>query len=260
MLCGEDATVNLPGNGDAVLRRLREEQQKAEILDRRIWEYQAAIERLKLRQEQTLEQSDDTAVSMSVDESPKTRQHNNTSATSDKAISLQQRLLRSKVIDETWRQHQECLLLSRMEMSPPAVRVANATASTSASDPNVTLVQEALRCRNRLVKKALETQREIDTIKQDLREAHVRGMQLQELNRDAWNRVQQLRQQQEMENGSSVMVDTNTNDTIEGDPRQTFLQRLAKENIILKRALADVIARLDWSNDERLQEILLRLE
>ena len=247
-------------NNDTVIRRLREEQQTAAILDRRIWEYQLAIERLKHRQKRSLGQSEAAAAdSTTVDEGARSRNtSNNGSGLTAKELSMQQRILRSKVMDEIWRKHKERLLLSRMAMSQPAVRVANAAASTSCpNDPTVTLVQEALRCRNRLVTKTLKIQREIGDIKRDLRDAHVRGMQLQESNREAWIKLQELRQKQDDESGSNeILENSNTDNGTQGQK----LQRLARENVILKRVLADIIARLDWSDDERLQEILLRLE
>lgn len=257
------ATVSSPVGSSSYIHRMREEQKKAEILDRRIWEYRAAIERMKLRKKRSLEQQNDAKA---VGEASNPMRSNATKASTAKAISLQQRLLRSKVMDETLRQQQECLLLSRINMSQPAVRVAHASSastSNSPTDPTETLVQEAARCRNKLVKKALETQRAIDKIKQDLREAHTRGKELQERNRDAWGKLQQLRQQQEQGNASSLALaslESTANNNNSDDVHQQKLQRLARETVILKRVLADIIAQLDWSNDARLQETLLQLE
>ena len=261
----QPATVAIPVDSNSYIQRMREEQQKAEVLDRRIWEYRAAIERMKLRRKRSLEQEKDAAVA---GETPNPMNSNIAKATTTKAISLQQRLLRTKVMDETLRQQQECLLLSRITMSQPAVRVARASifsTGNNLTDPTVTLVQEAAQCRNKLVKKALETQRAIDKIKQDLREAHSRGKELQERNRAAWVKLQQLRQQEEQENDNSltlVSLGKTANDDSDDDidAHRQKLQRLARETVILKRVLADVIAQLNWSKDERLQETLLRLE
>ena len=268
-------TTTTPGN-HVYVRRMCEEQQKAQILERQIWDYRAKIGRMKKRRRHR--EQDAATASATVGD---TMRHDNpaatitnTKATAAKTMAQQQRLLHSKVMDETLRHQQECVLLSRMAMSQPAVRVATATTttntddSTNTSDPTQILVQEAVRCRNQLVHKALVTQRRLDAVKRDLQTAHERGMQLQQRNRDAWSQLQQLRQQQESNVSlpGIIPVSLEHNSATSGSSNNSShtahqkMQRLATETVVLKRVLADILAHLDWYNDERLRETLLQLE
>jgi hypothetical protein len=60
----------------------------------------------------------------------------------------------------------------------------------------------------------------------------------------------------EQQNASTAM------DSVDPGLPAAETQRQTKENLILQRALADLLAgsRLDWYSDERLRQIMLRLD
>lgn len=222
--------------------QIEEEQQTALFLDRKIFDYKAAILRHKKRQQASV--GDATA-----------------NKTATKASLQEQRLLRSQLVEESLRQQREALLLSRVAMAQPAGKVAFAAQTKNISDEDVasgnhqdqmTLVQETIQCRNRLVEKSLATQRQLDSVRKEYEVLSQEGARLKVSNQEAWKTLKMLHRGQGKCTASSEEQATDAAAT----------SRLAEETKVLKRALAEIISfsDLDWYSDQRIQNTLLKLE
>ena len=238
-------------SGDDHLKRIREEEWIDAELERKIVEYRTAILRLKRQRDVSPQQEQEERTT-------------NTIKAANKVATQQLRQIKSQLMDETTRQQQEQLLLHRLAMFQPAIDVAyyhdhdlrNKTEDNeeySSERARTILIQEAVQCRNKEAKRVLETQRRLEDVKRQLTSESEKGQQLQRQNRALWKELQSAKAQQnkDMDNGS-------TNDNSNSEEQHC----LATENLILKRALADLISGsgIGWYNDEQLRETFLQLE
>ena len=193
---------------------IQKELELADWLDRNILDYHAAMERSR----------HDAAA-----ETTPTRQ--------------QVRIQQQELLDESVRQQQEQLLLSRIEMASIAQDTVFPQQSRSERDESeALLVQEAIQSRDELVTISLHKCQQLNGRRAQLQEVTAESQRLQDENRRLW---QQL--------GSNT---SNSNDT----PADTT--RLATETRILKRVLQDIIVTsdIDWYEDKRLRETMMKLE
>jgi hypothetical protein len=158
--------------------------------------------------------------------------------------ALQRAILQQQqdLLDASVRQQQELLLLQRLVCSRSAVRTSFPVDGDD--DKRLLLRQEALQSRNRQVTLALEQSRKLDDLRHNRRTAAEKCRLLQQENRTLGNNLQHERREQQQNK--------------EGEPQTC---RLLKENIVLKRAMTDLLAGsdLDWYPDIRLRQIMARI-
>jgi hypothetical protein len=167
------------------------------------------------------------------------RLHPGTTIATLTSKALQRAILQQQqdLLDASVRQQQELILLQRLICSRSAARTS--FPGDGDDDKRLLLRQEALQSRNRQVTLALEQSRKLDDVRHNLRTTAEKCRLLQRENRTQHER----REQQQNK---------------EGEPRTS---RLSKENIVLKRAMADLLAGsdLDWYPDIRLRQIMARI-
>jgi hypothetical protein len=224
-------------------QQILDEEAIAKDLERQILDQRAAILRIQRR-----------------------RQHQQSASpcNSKAAVLREHRLLQSKVLEESARQQKNIVLLQRMAMAQPAKEVAWVYQDIATDDENheettealmgqdyrdwKIMVHETVRCRNNLVTRNLKTTRQLDSLRQKLRTAMQEGEQLQKLTKETW---EALTPSEQTINGA--------HDEQKTDPAT---KRLESEIVLLKGIVQDLMlaGKLDWYEDERLRETLLKLE
>lgn len=159
-------------------------------------------------------------------------------AASRSTYTLQRRLL-----DESMRIQQEHTLLSRILSS----KTARETSFPTNSNEITQLRQQAVQSRNSQVTLALSRSRMLDDLRQRVREASAECRELQLTNRQGFQTMQ---------------IDTGNASVPSSGAIPTSTRRLADENLLLSRALADLLvgSQLDWHADARLGMILQQLD
>jgi hypothetical protein len=149
--------------------------------------------------------------------------------------------LQRRLLDESVRMQQEHTLLSRMLQSQVALQTSFVADPTEATY----LRQQACKSRNAQVAVALTLSKTLDGLRQNVRDVSEQCRILQQDNRNACQSIEPV----EEEETPKDIVSEET-------------KRLCDENLVLKRALADLVAgsKLDWYADERLREIMLQLD
>jgi hypothetical protein len=168
----------------------------------------------------------------------RSRVHHQPTRTTLSRSALQRRLL-----DESVQMQQEHTLLSRMLQS----RVALQTSFASEPTDSTYLRQQALQSRNAQVAVALPLSRTLDDLRQNVRQVSEECRKIQQDNRDILKSIEQV--EEDATTGATGIVPVET-------------KRLCDENLVLKRALADLLAgsKLDWYADKRLRDIMLQLD
>jgi hypothetical protein len=163
--------------------------------------------------------------------------------------------LQGEVFDESVRIQQEHMLFNRIAMATPAL---DAIVPPSDDDPEPdksqrVLLKHAIRERDNKATDVLDTSRTLERLKIEIQDAAEETQQVQEKNRALMN---ELQIQQKGQREASMLGGTSSAD------RTADESRMVKENIILRRALLDVIVEgnLEWYSDDRLRTTLLKLE
>jgi hypothetical protein len=141
------------------------------------------------------------------------------------------------LVDESIRQQQEYILLTRIVNSKAAI-----AASSDNQSPSRLLSEQGIHSRNGQVAMALEKNRQLIQLRTNLRNSSAECRRLQRENQTMWQNLQQ--QQQQPDN------DLSTNESPTG--------MLVREKLALTRIMSDLIAgsELDWSGDSRLRQIM----
>jgi hypothetical protein len=158
--------------------------------------------------------------------------------------TLSRSALQRRLLDESVQMQQEHTLLSHILQS----RVALQTSFGSSEPTDSTyLRQQALQSRDAQVAIALPLSRTLDDLRRNVRQVSEECRKLQQDNRDVLKRIEQV--EEDVSTGTKVIVPVET-------------KRLCDENLVLKRALADLLAgsKLDWYADKRLRDIMLQLD
>ena len=168
--------------------------------------------------------------------------------------------LREDLFDETVRAQQERLLLSRLRSAAAAVRtsfpvISKSTASTGDNDPegeeifSRCLRREALRDRDSETVSALGKIKQVEILRAKLETTNAECRELQSKARNLWQRFNGVAPKAIMTEGNDSLYESDESAT------------LSKENVVLRRALAEAIATsgIDWYYDERLTKIMASL-
>lgn len=157
--------------------------------------------------------------------------------------TLSRSALQRRLLDESAQMQQEHTLLSRMLQSRVALQMSFASEQTNSTY----LRQQALQSRNAQVAVALPMLRTLDDLRRNVRQVSEECRKLQQSNRDVLNSIEHV--EEDASTGTKFVVPVET-------------KRLCDENLVLKRALADLLAgsKLDWYADKRLSDIMLLLD
>jgi hypothetical protein len=145
-----------------------------------------------------------------------------------------------ELLDESVRQQQEQLLLSRIEMSPIAQECLHSSNDWSVRQQSErVLLQEAVLSRDQQVEASLDKMDQLRHVLSQLEDVIKESQESQTQNKRLWQEISS-------DNKSGAVTETS----------------LATETRILKRVLQDIIIRsdLDWYADERLRDTMLKLE
>lgn len=160
--------------------------------------------------------------------------------------------MHGEIVDESARIKQERMLFRRIGMVMPAL---NAILPPKEDDPehetsHRLLLKHSLRERDVKANGVLDTSRGLEQLKLETQEVMEEFLQLQKKNSALTDELQ-IQRRVEMDSGS-IAQRQNTPDQ----------STMAKENLILRRVLLDMIVegKLDWYSDERLRTTLLKLE
>lgn len=211
------STLSLDNTNASLIQK---ELELAEWLDRNIVDYRAALAR-----RQASAGTNETATP--------TRQQ----------VHLQQQ----ELLDESVRQQQERLLLSRIEMSSIVQDIIFPSQEQNRSERDESetlLVQQVIKSRDEQVTVSLGKLEKLNHVRSQIQQVEEESQRLQNENRTLW---QQLG------------VACSSNDEA---PTETTQTGRATETRILKRALQDIIvgSDLDWYADKRLRETMMKLE
>jgi len=173
----------------------------------------------------------------------------NTDTTSEEAppTRLQLRLQQQELLDESVRQQQENLLVSRIEMASVVQGIMfpppTASRRSERDESESLLIQEAIQSRDEQVGISLDRIQQLNGIRSELQAATQESQRLQAQNSSLWQQV-----------GAA-------NNNNRSASTETITEQVA-ETRVLKRALQDIIAGgdLDWYADKRLRETMQKLE
>jgi len=167
--------------------------------------------------------------------------------------------LQRQLVQASAQIQQEHALVSRIVQSQVALQTSFVTATAvdniinPLTEATRLLRQQAVQSRNAQVAIALAQSQTLDRVRRQVQEAAEYCRRQQDTNRHAYRKDMHALEQQ---NASTAM------DSVDPGLPAAETQRQTKENLILQRALADLLAgsRLDWYSDERLRQIMLRLD
>jgi len=191
-------------------------------------------------------------------------------------------IAKERLIRDADRLDLERMLVSRMLQSKRAQQALGLVADEGAhdeasSDSNqqhnqterqrqrqtrIAILRDGVQSRDELVARCLAMNRELESVKRQVRDADLKCRRFAEENTRRWDELKQLQRQTWQQKGDTAIIAATADDTDGSKPTAAASEaRARKENTAMRRLILDLIAvcGIDWYNDTRLRDIMTRL-